>query len=193
VKDKFSRRTQSTCARQSIAKALLTNGSWRHRRALYQAYKAALTIKLIEDSTLMATKYLLPQPIHSDNVMSYLQANLEKNLLVIKLKLVEFKVTDSVVGISNSLVLEDKVYWWCDRKIHISAEYIVGVDAKLRNSKIDSNQVNTQPYLRVNVINNEPVSEKTGVLPRSIGRTIINQNRSGTEVRSRSCSKVSEI
>jgi len=37
--------------------------------------------------------------------MSYLQANLEKNLLVIKLK-VEFKVTDSVVGISNSLVLE---------------------------------------------------------------------------------------
>jgi len=40
---------------------------------------------------------------HSDNVMSYLQANLEKKL-VIKLKLVEFKVTDSVVGISNSLV-----------------------------------------------------------------------------------------
>jgi len=42
--------------------ALLTNGSEDTGRR-YQAYKATLTIKLIEASTLMATKYLLPQPI----------------------------------------------------------------------------------------------------------------------------------
>jgi len=107
VKDKFSKNTKHL--RQTINEYLGSANKWflkTPREALYQAYKAALTIKLIEDEYFDGNKISAAQPIHSDNVMSYLQANLEKNLLVIKLKLVEFKVTDSVVGISNSLVLE---------------------------------------------------------------------------------------
>jgi len=94
--------------RQTINEYLGSANKWflkTPERALYQAYKAALTIKLIEDEYFDGNKISAASTNHSDNVMSYLQANLEKNLLVIKLKLVEFKVTDSVVGISNSLVL----------------------------------------------------------------------------------------
>lgn len=187
MKDEFSPKNTKHL-RQKINEYFGSANKWflkTPERALEQAYKAALTIKSIEDEYFDGNKISATSTNHSDNVMSYLQANLEKNLLIIKLKLAEFKVTDSVVGISNSLVLEkirfiDDVIEKYRSKQSTSQSTSLALMPNSEIVKIDSNQVNTQPlyqvnsqpYLPVNVINNQPVSEKTGVLPRSIGRTI---------------------
>lgn len=47
-------------------------------RALNQAYKAALTIRAIEDEYFNGNKISVATSNHSDSVMTYLQADLEK-------------------------------------------------------------------------------------------------------------------
>ena len=149
-------------------------------RALNNAYRAALTIKSIEDEYFNGNKISAESTSYSSNALSYLQADLEKHLLITKFKLAEFKVTHSVFGISKSIVLE---------KIRFIDEVIEKYTYKESTSlalipaseplKISSDKVNnvTSPFhsptvlptVKVNVENN---SEKTGVLPRSLGRTL---------------------
>ena len=142
-------------------------------RSLERAYKAALTIRAIEDKHFGGNKISAELTLHSNNVMNYLQADLEKNLSIIKLRLAEFKISRSVLSISNYVLLE---------KLRFIDEVIAKYTYKKSSSnvlvlraepgQIDSTQVNSLSLSTVDVINVETVSDKTGVLPRSIGRTI---------------------
>lgn len=55
-------------------------------RALNQAYNAALAIKSIEDEHFNSNKISADLNNHTDNVMSYLKADIEKHLSTAKLR-----------------------------------------------------------------------------------------------------------
>lgn len=150
-------------------------------RALEQAYKAALMIKAIEEEHFGGNKISADSTIHSDNVMSYLQADLEKHLSIIKLRLAEFKISRSVIGISNSVLL-DKLRFIDE----VIAKYISKPDTSLalvpinETVEIDHKRVNSQlASISVNSIKVATTSAKKGMLPRSIGKTV---NRIKTEL-----------
>lgn len=150
-------------------------------RALEQAYKAALMIKAIEEEHFGGNKISADSTIHSDNVMSYLQADLEKHLSIIKLRLAEFKVSRSVIGISNSVLL-DKLKFIDE----VIGKYISKPDTSLalvpinEPVELDHKRVNTQSAsIGVNSIKVATTSAKKGILPRSIGKTV---NRIKTEL-----------
>ena len=142
-------------------------------RSLERAYKAALTIRAIEDKHFGGNKISAELTLHSNNVMNYLQADLEKNLSIIKLRLAEFKISRSVLSISNYVLLEklrfiDEVIAKYTYKNSSSNVLVL----RAESGQIDSTQLNSQSLSTVDVINVETVSDKTGVLPRSIGRTL---------------------
>lgn len=162
--------------RKKINEYLLAANQWflkTPERALEQAYKAALLIKAIESEHFGGNKISADSNNYSDNVMDYLQADLEKQLLITKLKLADFKVSRSVVDISDSVFLE---------KLRLIDEVIEKYTSKKSTSsalvpisetvEIESNNVYTQSYSSTVDVNNLEISEKTGVLPRSIGRPI---------------------
>lgn len=75
-------------------------------RALDRAYKAALSIKEIEDNHFRGQKVSLENSDYGDNVTSYFAAEVEGYLQTIKMKLYEFKSSRSFLNISG---LQD--YW----------------------------------------------------------------------------------
>lgn len=75
-------------------------------RALEQAYKATLNIKAIENKHFGGNQISADSGNHSDNVMSYLQANFEKNLRITKLRLAKFRLSRSVLDLSDAALLE---------------------------------------------------------------------------------------
>jgi len=84
-------------------------------RALEQAYRAALMVKVIEDEHFNGKKISADSGEHSQSVISYFEADLKKYLNIIKVRLAEFKTSRSVLGNSetqklNSLNFDNNNY-----------------------------------------------------------------------------------
>lgn len=71
-------------------------------RALDQAYKAALLIKAIEDEHFEGKKISTSTGKHTNSVVSYFEADLNKYLQTIKVRLAEFKSSRSVFSGSEN-------------------------------------------------------------------------------------------
>ena len=145
-------------------------------RSLEQAYQAVLRIKAIENEYFNGGKISTESTNHTAYVISYLRVNLEKNLNIAKLRLVEFRVSSFVLDNLNAnhlakLRLVDEVldkYKYTHQENNLLPE--IRLSEPVNHSLI---KANNQSYLPTeNAIDVETVTDKTGVLPRSIGRTI---------------------
>ncbi|WP_323374551.1 proton extrusion protein PcxA [Nostoc commune] len=75
-------------------------------RALLEAYQAAERIKNIELEHFDNKKISSESVKYTENVMSYWQVYLDKNLTIIKLRLAEFQLSRGFINISNSILLD---------------------------------------------------------------------------------------
>lgn len=142
-------------------------------RALNQAYNAALTIKSIEEEYFNNNKISPNSSNHSDTVLSYFQADLEKHLSTAKLRLAEFKASRTILGISSSDHL-DKLSF-IDKVINKYTEVdntSVVLPVSLQSSK-EEKKVNTQPITSViETIKVDSTSSSSRFLSRTLGKTI---------------------
>lgn len=143
-------------------------------RALNQAYDAVMIIKSIEDEHFNGNTISADSINRSDNITSYLQADIEQQLSIAKLRLAEFKASRLFLGISNSVHL---------KKLRIVDEVLSKHTVKNNSSSslvplsktvpINSKKVDSQLHSpTVEVINVKTVSDKTSFLSGSISRTI---------------------
>jgi hypothetical protein len=148
-------------------------------RALNQAYTAALAIKLIEDKYFNGNKIPNESNHHSDNVMDYLQADLEKHLSTAKLRLKEFKASRAILGTSSSVYLDklgliDEILNKYTFDIQASSTLVPPsplVENDSVKAKIQANSSSLE------VINVEHVSDEPSFLPKSIRKKISRFNK----------------
>lgn len=163
-------------------------------RALDQAYRAALTIKAIEDEHFNGQQVSRQSQEYSDSVFAYFQAEIENNLRTIKRKLGEFKSSRSLVNAyepkskylkSNNqypgLGLPDK-----SAIIIEKLNFIDQVTSKYKNKTLSAKKQttslakptnspakNSTLTKKNNSNKNNNFANQAGVLPRSIFRTIL--------------------
>ena len=92
---------------QRIYSYLLRAQQWylqTPERSLDEAYKAALVIKAIEDEHFNGKKIAPLSANYGDSVMAYFQAELNKQLKTIRMRLTEFKISRSVFSSSNQTI-----------------------------------------------------------------------------------------
>lgn len=70
-------------------------------RALDQAYKAALKIKEVEDNHFQGQKVLAVSTDYGNSVISYFQTEVKKQLKIIKVRLIEFNASRSILILSE--------------------------------------------------------------------------------------------
>ena len=141
-------------------------------RAIEQAYKAALRIKSIEEEHFGGNKISADSVDYGENVMDYWQEQLAKNLNNAKLRLAEYKASRLVISTGNPVILEKLAFidevlakYESDKSISkalvpfYNAVQLVEQKLAEDESEPDNNKV-------------DGISDKTGVFPRSIGRTI---------------------
>lgn len=145
-------------------------------RALLEACQAAQRIKNIEIEHFDNKKISSESVRYTENVMSYWQAYLNKNLTIIKIRLAEFQLSRGIVNISNSVLLEKlKVIDEVVEKYAIKDE-LISDSALIPTSqplKINRSQINKQPELsNINDISATSPSQNPEAFPRSIGKTV---------------------
>lgn len=165
---KFSQLTKSTgIIRQKTKNYWQWTRQWLFKtpeRALEDAYNAALIIKSIEDEHFSGKKISSESANYSPNVISYWQVYLDKNLTTIKVKLAEFKLSRSVLNISDPVLLEklkliDQIIAKYQVKDNIVPAPIAQPANKLNNFE---SILRTQPSF----------SDPSAGIPRSIERTL---------------------
>jgi hypothetical protein len=158
-------------------------------RSLEEAYKAALNIKAIEDEHFGGKKISDRSTAYSDNVISFWLAELNKYLNIIKVRLTEFKASRSLVStteISNKSRYNSSVNRLEMREAIV--EKLKFIDLVLTRYNSSLMPVETSEIVKVNrdgferntipdrsaisiaepEDNLETISDKTGILPRSI-------------------------
>ncbi|MBW4688455.1 MAG: proton extrusion protein PcxA [Komarekiella atlantica HA4396-MV6] len=145
-------------------------------RALLEAYQAAQSIRNIEIQHFNHKKISPKSADYTENVMSYWQGYLNKKLTFIKVKLAEFRLSRGIINISNSTLLEKlKFIDQVVEKYNIKDELIsnIPVIPPSQSLQIKQTKVSNQPESsEMNGVKVPPLTQKTGALPRSIGRTI---------------------
>ena len=181
------------------------------KRALNDAYEAAIAIKAIEDNHFGGNP-ISPDGDYSQNVYNYFRGQLNSNLRTIRVRLTEFRLSDSVVratgpgrspdqievsdsaelqtvDISNDaratlrkLNLIDQVLSRYRSKPAQSAPNLDGDNGAVRAnaalSAVAKDEARMRSLRRREAIKSSPIKEatsitdKTGVLPRSILRTV---------------------
>lgn len=188
-------------------------------RALDQAYKAALMIKTIEDEHFNGKKISAESGDYGDSVISYFEGELNKYLMIAKIRLAEFKSTRAMLnrpepkltktnGIDSirnsvryyqeefneqqSIILEklsfiDEVIGKYSVKTNGMGTSLIPLEQNreeqiitsngnqlvTNNSKVQPQSLQKDVISRKGVVKNlESVSDKTGVVPRSILRTV---------------------
>jgi hypothetical protein len=155
-------------------------------RALAQAYSAAQKIKSIEDKYFNGGKIDLDVVNYGQSNLDCFQADLEKNLNIIKIKLAEFKVSRLLLKDDNYLSLEklnqiDRVL----NKYQLSenSDIVVSQIDDLRTLRARTSEINghlSDLEAQQDRGDNPYISQKTeednspapqGLLPRSIGKT----------------------
>lgn len=150
-------------------------------RALEQAYKMALKIKDIELEHFAGDKVSSQSGDYSQNVLDCFQTDVEKYLKIIKIRVVEFKVSRFFIKNSNyafldKLKLIDEVLSrYKNEDLELSNSNVVAYSQKPTLTKLESHQQppknSSQLTSKLSLENIEPVTKKTGIFPRSIGRT----------------------
>ncbi len=134
------------------------------QRALLLAYEAALRIRDIEDKHFNGRKISDESTEYTLKVLSYWESLLEKNLKIINLRLAEFQQTRSVLNISDKTFLDRLKF--IDE---VTARYAVEKQfPSRRNQQVNS----TSDRADVDQMKVKPVSEKTGLFPGSITRSL---------------------
>ncbi|MEH2117641.1 proton extrusion protein PcxA [Nostoc sp.] len=145
-------------------------------RALLEAQQAAQRIKNIESEHFGNKKISSESVNYTENVMSYWQGYLDKNLTIIKIRLAEFRLSRGIVNISNSVLLEKlKVIDEIVEKYAIKDELISNSELKSTSQPLQVNQGEINKQLDSSNINNIQAllpSQKTGAIPRSFGKTV---------------------
>ncbi|MBW4425587.1 MAG: proton extrusion protein PcxA [Nostoc desertorum CM1-VF14] len=158
--------------RTNIKKSLRSLNVWfldTPERALLEAQQAAQRIKNIEREHFNGNKISSKSADYTENVMSYWQVYLDKNLTIIKVRLIEFRLSRKIVNLSNSALLENlKVIDEVLEKYLIKDELIQD-SALVSNSQslqINQSEINKQPDL--SKVNDIPVTPPS----RSIGKRL---------------------
>lgn len=167
--------------RQKIKEYLQRTQQWflkTPERALSEAYQAAYIIKNIEIEQFNGKRISFESESYTESVMAYWQVALQKNLTIVKVKLAEFRFSYSLLNISNPVFLEKLKF--IDE---VSSKYITQDVTEYQNSKDEITSVSQPLQIKRNEANKysdssrnnnmkvDPVFEKTGAFPRSIGRT----------------------
>jgi hypothetical protein len=144
-------------------------------RALSEAYQAAHRIKNLEIEQFDGQKITPQLSNYTESVRAYWQVSLNKNLMIIKTKLAEFHVSSSLLNISDSAFLEklsfiDEVSLKYNLEQEFNKNGITPVSQPLQMSRDEVN--NQSDSSGVDNMKVDPVFKKTGIFPRSIGRTI---------------------
>jgi hypothetical protein len=137
-------------------------------RALDKAYLAALTLKSLE------TNYFSTQNLEKAKnpaILNYLQTDIDKYLTIIKINLAEFKVSRFFLNNpqdswSKIILIEEVLAKYRTDTIQPTVISPVNTIAKQSNNKLDRFSAIADNLNQV-----KPVTEKTGILPRSLGRT----------------------
>lgn len=96
----------------SIFSSLRAANRWLLRtpeRALNEAYEAALRIKGLEDAHFGGNRISVNASNYSKSAQNYFQGELKKYLDIIKIRLIEFRASRSIVRLSNQSITEIEV------------------------------------------------------------------------------------
>ncbi|TAF07641.1 MAG: proton extrusion protein PcxA [Nostocales cyanobacterium] len=137
-------------------------------RAILAAYQAAQAIQTIEIQEFGGKKISSELENYSENVRAFWQGNLNRNLAIIKVRLAEFQLWLNFVDTSDPNLLE---------KLKFIDEVISKYNTEYKPNR-ESLEITQQPVenlsdsVNANFLKEERFTDKkTGVLPRSIGRT----------------------
>ncbi|MBV6621700.1 MAG: proton extrusion protein PcxA [Rivularia sp. (in: Bacteria)] len=145
------------------------------KRALLLAYEAALKIRDIEDKHFDGKKISEESNRYTANVLSYWQAELEKNLKIINFRLAEFQRSRSLFTVADETFL-DKLNFIDE----VTAKYAVDKEFSTRRLIVttESNSLELQEnyesdYGETDIVQMKvkPVTVKTGLFPGSITRS----------------------
>jgi hypothetical protein len=158
-------------------------------RSLEEAYQAALNIKAIEDEHFGGNKISARSADYSDNVVDFWVAELNKYLNKIKIRLAEFKTSRSIVSVtensnrsryysainereSQALIVERLNFIDAVLTRYNSALMPVerGSIVKVNRENFEKNAMPDRSKIDLSKSENslESISDKTGLLPRSI-------------------------
>ncbi|WP_353930550.1 proton extrusion protein PcxA [Okeanomitos corallinicola TIOX110] len=132
-------------------------------RAILEAYQAAKAIQHIENEQFNGQKISPEFASYSENVMAFWQGNLNRNIAIIKVRLAEFQLGIKFVNTSDSNVIEklnfiDEIIAKYNTEYEVFSETESNYEQQFNNnSELDDKE--------------PPMTQKTGVFPRSIGRT----------------------
>ena len=146
------------------------------QRALITAYEAALKIRDIEDTHFNGQKISSESSQYTANVLSYWQAELEKNLKKINFRLAEFQRSRSLLTVYDKTFL-DKLKFIDE----VTAKYAIEKEFSLSRLTVNS-ELNSQnrgnyseiDYSDIDKMKVRPVTVKTGLFPGSISRNFQN-------------------
>ncbi len=148
-------------------------------RALAKAYKAALAIKSIEEEHFNGNKVSTESKNYSKSILDCFQADVDKYLKLIKINLIEFKFSRLLFN-KNNYNFRDKLNFIDEIYFKYNPENKPRLENQnsrsdfryqMKNNKRIKGKSNSS-FSEIELIDLEPVTEKNGVLPRSIGRTI---------------------
>jgi CemA family len=156
-------------------------------RALADAYKAAEEIRNIEIEQFDGKKISSEYSKYTENVMGYWLSSLNNKLNIIKIRLAEFSITRSFLNTSNSQILDKLKFidatiakYYQEDEIIITnspqapiTETLTSVQPLTLDSPINRSEIKKPVKIdsELEAMRVKPVNQKTGILPRSIGRT----------------------
>ncbi|MCC5601625.1 proton extrusion protein PcxA [Nostoc favosum] len=176
MKNSFAR--TANLLRQNLKYYLRSLNVWfldTPERALLEAQQAAQRIKNIEIEHFEGKKISSRSVNYTENVMSYWQGYLDKNLTTIKVRLIEFRLSRKILNLSNSVLLEQlKIIDEVVEKYAIKDE-IISNKALVSTSQtlqINQSEINKQPLSNIDNIRPKLPSQQTRLLSRSMGQRL---------------------
>lgn len=176
MKNSFAR--TANILRQNLKDYLRSLNVWFldiPERALLEAQQAAQRIKNIEIEHFEGKKISSQSVNYTENVMSYWQGYLDKNLTTIKVRLIEFRLSRKILSLSNSVLLEklkiidEVVEKYAIKDEIISNKALISASQPLQ---INQSEINKQPSSNINNIRPKPPFQQTRLLSRSIGQRL---------------------
>lgn len=176
MKNSFAR--TANILRQNLKYYLRSLNVWfldTPERALLEAQQAAQRIKNIEIEHFEGKKISSQSVNYTENVMSYWQGYLDKNLTTIKVRLIEFRLSRKILNLSNSVLLEklkiidEVVENYAIKDEVITNKALVSTSQPLQ---INQSEINKQPSSNINNIRSTPQSQQTRLLSRSMGQRL---------------------
>ncbi|BBD69385.1 CemA family protein [Nostoc commune NIES-4072] len=177
MKNPFAR--TANLFRQNLKDYLRSLNVWfldTPERALLEAQQAAQRIKNIEIEHFDGKKISSQSVNYTENVMSYWQGYLDKNLTIIKVRLIEFRLSRKILNISNSVLLEnlkiidEVVERYALKDELISNNALISTSQQLQ---VNQDQINKQSSFNINNnIQPQPPSLQARLLSRFRGQRL---------------------